>query len=182
MELGRQGRIIYENENDGENGEIFCCFRIDLGEPLPAFGSIYQIYHGHHAMCNNPVIKVAKKVHKELVYNDFGYLMTFMSTGLFQRCVISCEENEEIMCFVLEKYEINLAEVLGSSARHILLRKYDRVEIIRGLCQAVRCLHSKGIVHRDIRPRHIGIVLRDGKNLILIAAKALRTSICLFLR
>jgi serine/threonine-protein kinase len=45
---------------------------------------------------------------------------------------------------------------------HNRLAVRDRLELFVQICQAVQHAHQKGIIHRDIKPAHVLVTLRDG--------------------
>ena len=72
-------------------------------------------------------------------------------------------ETDEYIIFELEQYDNNLQEYLfnnGEMKREKTLFK----EIVISLANALKIIHEKGVMHRDIKPNNIFIREEDGKN------------------
>lgn len=87
------------------------------------------------------------------------------TTEYFCKVIVDGEildkSNKKYRYYVMPKYNESLARIIKENK---LPNFYSRIQLFLKLCNAVKTLHDKGIIHRDIKPDNI---LVDGDTVIL---------------
>ena len=72
-------------------------------------------------------------------------------------------ETEENIIFELEHYDINLCNYIKENGGLYMDKKFFK-EIVISIAKALKTLHEKGIMHRDIKPQNIYIKDLDNED------------------
>ena len=97
---------------------------------------------------------------KFLANNKSSYFPDLITSGYIRyNDLQNAFENGEYAFYVMPKYQTSLAEYNVNGLSYI-----RRLKLFLKICKAVAKLHSKGIVHRDIKP---GNILIDNDRVLL---------------
>lgn len=136
-------------------------------------GSVYQQYSGSFGNYKDPVIKRASKMrntetgvtHKDLVLNDIRKMEELGSSGMVQR-LLQAEESINTFLIAVERYEVDLETILFNCSvigEDEAWGFYDPGVVMKDAFAALKYLHSRAIVHRDIKPKNIVIHVQNGE-------------------
>lgn len=144
---------------EGEHSWVRDRLKVEKG--LGISGEVYELFAGTFGNVPTVVIKRGKSINEALINNDIRMLEQFSLTGCTQR-ILHVQESCSFTILVLERYEMNCEQWL-TTHRQRRPREIRINLIIRDALKALEHLHSKGVVHRDIRMRSFAITWENGE-------------------
>ena len=132
--------------------------KIFIGEKPCTEGGLNKIYdatwRGKSYVAKEP--KKNSKANKKANYKEILILDKYgkQHKNLAKRGAIYKSKNEDCYCMLIEKYSKTLEKEFKEN-RYDYMR--DTIEKLEGLSDSVSFLHSKGIMHQDIKPSNIGM-------------------------
>lgn len=149
--------------------------RIDGRE---AEGSTYKLFNGMFGFYPNIVVKRTRIENRVIVLNDVKFMQKLSLLRMFE-CCHAAEEDSKYCYLAVEAFELDCLKWLKKpnassppGSKNLFLT-YDPVAVVKGLFEAIKYLHNRGMSHGSIQAKNTAIQIENGESDISFSSRLL---------